>query len=85
MIPARAPSGGESPSEIWDRLRAQLASQVGRDALRNWIEPLTYLGSDQGVGRFSAPTGFIGAWVSRNYGEAIRALLVQDGQPVVRL
>jgi chromosomal replication initiator protein len=85
MIPARSPSGGESPAEIWDRLRAQLASQVGRDALRNWIEPLTYLGSDQGVGRFSAPTGFIGAWVSRNYGEAIRALLVQDGQPVVRL
>ena len=85
MIPARAPRGEDSPAEIWDRPRAELALQIGGDACRNWIDPLTYLGADQGVGRFAAPTGFVGAWVSRNYGEAIRALLAQDGQPVARL
>ena len=85
MIPARAPRGEDSPAEIWDRLRTELAGQIGGDACRNWIDPLTYLGADQGVGRFAAPTGFVGAWVSRNYGEAIRALLAQDGQPVARL
>ncbi|MBP7242746.1 chromosomal replication initiator protein DnaA [Amaricoccus sp.] len=76
---------GETPGATWDRLRAILAAQIGQDACRNWIEPLVYLGSDRGVGRFEAPTGFIGTWVSRNFGETIRQLLLQEGHAVVRL
>ncbi len=85
MMPAVAPSGHEGAAEVWDRLRGQLHCQLGRDACRNWIEPLVFLGTDHGVGRFAAPTGFIGTWVARNYGEAIRQLLLQDGQAVSRL
>jgi chromosomal replication initiator protein len=85
MIPAMARAGGESPDETWDRLRGRLHVQIGRDACRNWIEPLVYLGCDHGVGHFAAPTGFIGTWVARNYGETIRQVLLQDGQAVARL
>ncbi len=85
MMPAVASMDGETPGATWDRLRAILAAQIGQDACRNWIEPLVYLGSDRGVGRFEAPTGFIGTWVSRNFGETIRQLLLQEGHAVVRL
>ncbi|MBP7001815.1 chromosomal replication initiator protein DnaA [Amaricoccus sp.] len=74
-----------TPGDTWDRLRGRLGAQLGPDACRNWIEPLVYLGSDQGVGRFEAPTGFIGTWVLRNYGETIRQLLLQEGEAVARL
>jgi chromosomal replication initiator protein len=77
--------GTEDVSARWLRLRDDLRAQIGSDACRHWIDPLVYLGADQGVGRFAAPTGFVGTWVARNYGEAIRQLLLRDGQPVSRL
>ncbi len=85
MMPAVASEGAETPAEIWSRLRAKLLAQIGQDACRNWIDPLEYLGAHVNVGHFAAPTGFIGTWVARNYGEAIRQLLLQDGQAVNRL
>ena len=36
-------------------------------------------GADHGVVHFAAPTSFIGTWVARNYGDAIRQLLCKDG------
>ena len=85
MKPAVAARGEDGPEEVWGRVRAPLVAQIGKDACRNWIDPLVYLGADLGVGRFAAPTGFIGTWVSRNYGETIRQLLLQEGQAVSRL
>ena len=85
MRAAAVPSGDDSPAEIWARMRPALQARIGTDACRNWIEPLVYLGAERGVGRFAAPTGFIGTWVSRNYGEPIRQLLMQEGQAISRL
>lgn len=85
MKPTNFDGPDEPAALVWGRVRAALQGQIGQDACRNWIDPLVYLGTNVGVGRFAAPTGFIGTWVSRTYGEAIRQLLVQDGQPVTRL
>jgi chromosomal replication initiator protein len=74
----------ESP-EAWSRVRGELRSQLGKDAFQNWIDPLVFLRADHGVVQLAAPTSFIGNWVSRNYGDAIRQLLVKDGMPVNRL
>jgi chromosomal replication initiator protein len=75
----------ESPSDAWLRLRGALQAEVGKDAYQNWIDPLVFLGPDQGVGHFVAPTSFVGTWVSRHYGDAICRLLLNDGMPVSRL
>ena len=66
-------------------MRSALRSQLGTDAFQNWIDPLVYVGADQGVVHLAAPTSFIGNWVLRNYGDAIRQLLCKDGMPVSRL
>ncbi len=69
----------------WSSARGELRSQIGKDAFQNWIDPLSMIGADKGVVRIAAPTSFIGAWVSRNYGEAIRQLLSKGGVAVSRL
>lgn len=48
------------PAEAWTRIRGDLRNQIGKDACQNWIDPLEFLGADQGVGQFAAPTSFIG-------------------------
>ncbi len=75
----------DSSGEAWGRVRGALLGQIGRDAFKNWIDPLVFVGSDQGVVHLDAPTSFIGTWVSRTYGDAIRQLLCKDGIPVSRI
>lgn len=74
-----------SASDAWARVCGGLVAQIGQDNFKNWIEPLDFLGAEGGVGRFSAPTSFIGNWVQRNYGDAVRLLMCREGIPVARL
>ena len=77
----QTPTSGET----WARVRSALRNQLGTDAFQNWIDPLVYVGAEQGVVQLAAPTSFFGNWVLRNYGDAIRALMCKDGMPVSRL
>lgn len=72
-------------NEYWANVCQKLLSEVGRDAYKNWIEPLEFVNVSDGVAQFGAPTSFFGNWVSRNYGDSIRTHLTQHGAPVDRL
>ncbi|MFQ5623246.1 MAG: chromosomal replication initiator protein DnaA [Paracoccaceae bacterium] len=71
--------------EIWGLVLAALREKLGKDAFKNWVEPLKPEAHEDGVARFVVPTRFIGTWVSRNYGEAIRAQLNEQGLETKRL
>ncbi len=75
----------DSSNEAWNRVRAALLQQLGQDSFQNWIDPLVFVGAEQGVLHLTAPTSFIGTWVSRNYGDTIRQLLCKDGIAVNRI
>ncbi len=75
----------ETLGEAWARVRGALRAQLGNDAFQNWIDPLVFVRAEQGVLHLDAPTSFIGTWVLRNYGDAIRQLLCKDGIAVNRL
>ena len=81
MKPQVMTSEMDASPEAWARVRDALRSQLGPDAFQNWIEPLAFLGADHGVGHFTAPTSFIGTWVVRNYGDAIRHAALQGRHP----
>lgn len=72
-------------SGAWTRVRGHLKTQIGKDAYQNWIDPLAFVGADHGIVRIAAPNTFIGTWVQRNYGEAIRHLLAKEQVAVNRL
>jgi chromosomal replication initiator protein len=78
-------NGLEAGEASWTRVRSELRRSLGNDAFKNWIDPLMYRGTDHGVLRLEAPTSFIGTWVTRNYGDAIRGLFARDGVAVARL
>ncbi|MEM8571896.1 MAG: chromosomal replication initiator protein DnaA [Pseudomonadota bacterium] len=79
------PQQPEANANIWSSVRAKLRDEIGRDSFRTWIEPLAFLGCDQGVGRFATPTTFDGTWVERHFAEQISALLSEGGVQVTRL
>lgn len=69
----------------WGSVRQELQGSIGENAFQNWIEPLEFLGLEDGVAQLTAPTSFIGNWVSQHYGERIRKLFDANGTPVARL
>ncbi|MEM7438719.1 MAG: chromosomal replication initiator protein DnaA [Pseudomonadota bacterium] len=72
-------------SDIWGSVCNGLEKDVGKDAYKNWIAPLRYVGHEDGVAKFQAPTGFLGNWVSRNYTDKIRGRFKDFGLSVERL
>ena len=71
--------------EAWDEIRDELRKAIGKDAFRNWIEPLDLVSVDLGTATFSAPTRFIGDWVGRNFGDSIRSGFRGKGMEVDRV
>ncbi len=72
-------------NECWTDVCQKMLTEVGRDAYKNWIEPLNFVGVNDGVAQFAAPTSFFGNWVSRNYGDSIRSHFADHGMAVERL
>lgn len=72
-------------TEIWPVVKLALRKIVGEAAFTNWINPLELTTCDGSTAQFSAPTKFIGDWVARNYGDAIKAEFASQGVLVERL
>ena len=58
---------------------------LGKSAFENWIKPLNLTEIDKKTAFFVSPTGFIGDWVNRNYGEKIIEVMWECGFEVDRL
>ena len=71
--------------EIWGQTKKRLHKEVGSSNFANWIEPLHFDGLESGVATFTAPTTFIGNWVSRNYSDHILRQLVASKLDVSRV
>ncbi|MEO1292539.1 MAG: DnaA/Hda family protein, partial [Pseudomonadota bacterium] len=71
--------------DIWGNVRSGLTESIGTSAFKTWIEPLEFNGCSNGVAYLTAPTSFIGNWVSQHYGERIQRLIREHGETVSRL
>lgn len=69
----------------WGQLKQSLRETVGQNNFKNWIEPLELTDIAEGVATFSAPTSFLGNYVSQNFGELIQHHLTMAGKSVRRL
>lgn len=57
--------------EQWGQLKHRLRQSVGPNNFTTWIEPLDLSRVSDGVATFSVPTGFLGKYVSQNFGDLI--------------
>ncbi|MEO0990215.1 MAG: chromosomal replication initiator protein DnaA [Pseudomonadota bacterium] len=71
--------------ELWGNVRQELIQTVGQNNFSQWIEPLEFSDLRNGVATFNVPSSFVGAWVSRNYGDEIQNLFASKGNPICRL
>ncbi|MEP5152417.1 DnaA N-terminal domain-containing protein, partial [Planktotalea sp.] len=69
----------------WGQLQDTLRASVGKNNYTNWIGPLTFLGTKNGVASFSVPTNFLGNYVSQNFGDMIIYQAQQAGHQVQRV
>jgi len=58
-------------SEQWGSIRNELNDTLGANSFQSWIDPLEFIGCDDGIARFHVPTNFHGNYVSQNYGDII--------------
>tara|TARA_R110002096_G_scaffold46032_6_gene123039 strand:- start:11082 stop:12428 length:1347 start_codon:yes stop_codon:yes gene_type:complete len=72
-------------TQIWPAIKLALRKIVGEAAFTNWINPLELTSMDGATAQFSAPTKFIGDWVARNYGDAIKIEFAKQGINIDRL
>ncbi|MGD9293901.1 MAG: chromosomal replication initiator protein DnaA [Roseobacter sp.] len=57
--------------EKWGQLRQRLLTRVGQNNYTNWIEPIEFGNSVDGVATFEVPTSFLGNYVSQNFADLI--------------
>ncbi|MEP1612855.1 MAG: chromosomal replication initiator protein DnaA [Roseobacter sp.] len=57
--------------EKWGQLRQRLLKTVGQSNFKNWIEPIEFSTSKDGIATFEVPTNFLGNYVSQNFADLI--------------
>ena len=67
----RVAERGSMTQDQWGRVKQQIQQSVGQSNFKNWIEPLEFTDVSEGVAIFEVPTGFIGNYVSRHFGDLI--------------
>ena len=73
--------GGDGEATVieqWGRVRSRLRAEVGEDAYRSWLKPLTLAGSRNGKLRLAVPTRFMRDWVASNYAERLHVLWSEE-------
>jgi len=71
--------------EKWGQLRQRLLESVGQNNYTNWIEPIEFKETEEGVATLSVPTNFLGNYVSQNYADLILHELQTEHPDVRRL
>lgn len=65
--------------EKWGQLRQRLLKTVGQNNYTNWIEPIEFRTTHDGIATFDVPTNFLGNYVNQNFADLIlHELKVED-------
>ncbi len=58
---------------------------MGVNSFRSWIEPLQFIGVEDGIARFCVPTNFMGNYVSLNYGDMLLSKIARFNPSIRRI
>ena len=70
--------------DILSQIKPKIASVVGEDSYKTWIEPLTFLGYKDNTCSIVVPNAFFRDWVAENF-ESMFVLLKYSSRSVVNL
>lgn len=76
---------GQMTQDQWGAIRDELHQTMGTNSFQSWIEPLSYIGVDEGIARFRVPTNFFGNYVSQNYGDMLLSKVARISPSIRRI
>jgi chromosomal replication initiator protein len=76
---------GQMTVDQWGSIRDELHQTLGANSFQSWIEPLKYIGFDEGIARFHVPTNFLGNYVSQNYGDLLLSKIARVNPAIRRI
>ena len=76
---------GQMTKDQWGSIRDELHQTLGANSFQSWIQPLAYVGTDEGIARFNVPTNFFGNYVSQNYGDLLLSKITRVNPSVRRI
>ncbi|MEM9575746.1 MAG: chromosomal replication initiator protein DnaA [Pseudomonadota bacterium] len=71
--------------EKWGQVRQRLLRTVGQSNYKNWIEPIEFSNTQDGIATFEVPTNFLGNYVSQNFADLILHEVRNEAPEVRRL
>ncbi|MEM9330906.1 MAG: chromosomal replication initiator protein DnaA [Pseudomonadota bacterium] len=82
----KASGGGrQSVERSWERVVAQLKTQLGADVFNSWFGRLKLCSLDGGVVMLSVPTAFLKSWITSKYREKLLELWQSEDSSVLRV
>ena len=69
----------------WIRVLGQMKSEIGEDAFRNWLRPMSLERVDDGHATIAAPTRFLRDWVATHYLDRLLSLWRTDNERMTRV
>jgi chromosomal replication initiator protein len=70
---------------IWVQTKDRISKTVGDGNYHSWIEPLSLMSVNEGVGTFAAPSDFVGSYVQRTFSDAVVRHLNAQGMTCTRI
>lgn len=74
-----------SASSTFERVRAQLKAQLGKEVYTSWFERMKLVEATSSIVRLSVPTTFLRSWITSHYLELIHELWKSDTPSILRI
>ena len=84
-IDVHASEQGQMTKDQWGLIRDELCETLGANSFQSWIEPLTFVGTDEGIARFQVPTNFLGNYISQNYNDVLLSKIAKVDPTIRRI
>jgi chromosomal replication initiator protein len=69
----------------WIRILGQLKAEIGDNAFRSWLRPISLERVDDGLATIAAPTRFLRNWVATHYLDRLSALWRAENERITRV
>jgi len=69
----------------WIRILGQLKAEIGDNAFRSWLRPISLERVDDGQATIAAPTRFLRNWVATHYLDRLLALWQAENERMTRV